>query len=684
MVPSRAALHLAGPLPCAARTRPSPLKRSLPLIPFLAAGLMGIAGCVGEANPDPDPGDGGDLSYQDTDNDGIMDVHEGGSDTDGDGTLDFKDTDSDADGIPDAVEAGDVDPLSFPIDSDSDGMADFRDPDSDNNGVPDLTEAGLNPLEPSDLDTDGLPDYRDPENDGDGIADVLELGAAQPLDSDQDGISDYLDDDSDGDGLLDRDEAMLSPNGTPGDQDADGIFNFRDKDSDADGFTDAQEAGDADPATLPRDTDSDGLPDFLDQDSDGDAILDAQEASHNTDPYLHDTDGDGYSDGGELAANTNPTGASSVPSGLYVVVPQRSITAANFDFKAEIGRADVVFVLDSTGSMGPTLTTLADNFATVVEEISSLIPDAAFGVATFQDYNYPGTGGYPDKPFKLYQQVSTNLGAIQANLSSLKPGGGGDLAEAALEALFQATGGRGFDQDCDLRYDSDTDILPFISAPTDAFQGGVTGSYDPDDLSTGQAGGMGFRRYALPVIVWTTDTDYRDPDKGDDAPDACSSPAGSAVVTAQVNAMGTKLIGVNAGDSPTVTDAMIALGQATHSLADVDNDGAVDPLVFSSKGGAEIVEAVVSGVSALHVSGEFNTVELKVENDPYGFVQSIEPASYAKVRPGMSLHFSLDFFGASPAAQDDQIFKLKLLVVGDEATSLDASDVIIVVPGSVQ
>lgn len=648
----------------------------------LGVAITAVSGCTGERVTTPGDDDDSNVSYADTDQDGIMDVHEGSADTDSDGYQDYRDTDSDGDGIPDAVEAGDADPLSFPIDSDDDGIADFRDSDSDNNGVPDVKEAGLNPASPSDMDGDGIPDYRDTDNDGDGISDTIELGSAQPIDSDNDGVADYLDTDSDGDTVLDKDEAILLPNGRPGDLDQDTIPNFRDRDSDGDGFTDVNEAGDNDPLTPPRDTDSDAIPDYLDLDSDGDAIRDADEQASFTDPYISDSDGDGYSDGGEQAAGSDPTRSTSVPQGLYLVVPQRSQTSADFNFTAEIGRADVLFVLDSTGSMGPTLNTLAYNFSTVVQEVSSRIPDAAFGVVTFQDYNYPGLGSGNDKPFKLYHQITTHLSEVQSVLSGLLPGGGGDLAEAALEALFQSSSGRGFDQNCDGNYDSSSDIAPFVANGKDAFQGSVPGNYDPDDSSTGQLGGVGFRRYALPVIVWTTDTDYRDPDAGMEAPDACSNPAGSELVEAQVNAMGVKLIGVNAGEEEVLTDHMTDLAQATYSLADLDNDGMADPLVFSSQGGGEIVNAIVEGIDALHISGEFNSVTLKVENDPYGFVSAIDPPEYRRVQPGMDLSFNLSLFGASPASTDDQIFKLTLVVVGDEATSLDSQQVIIVVPGS--
>ncbi len=651
------------------------------LIPWALLLIGLLAACVGERDPGGDGREEG-PAYRDSDGDGIVDVHEGPADTDGDGMPDYLDTDSDDDTIPDALEAGDDDPLTFPWDADDDGVPDFQDRDSDNNGIPDEEEVGLDPLAPLDLDGDGIADFRDPDNDGDGLADSLEIGHAMPLDTDGDGLPDYLDTDSDGDTILDQDEARVAPGGIPEDLDQDGIPNFRDLDSDGDGFLDSMEAGDASPETRPRDTDQDGRPDFVDLDADGDGISDGDEPGLGTDPFLHDTDGDGYGDGGEVAAHADPLDAASTPQGLYLEVPERSSTSATFTFNAAIVRADVVFLLDSTGSMGPTLNALADDFATVASEVSARIPDAAFGVVTFQDYNQVGMGGNGDKPFRLIQQVTTDQGKVQDALSSLYPGGGGDLPEATLEALYQAATGVGFDQDCDGWYDSATDVPPFLSASDDIFQGNAPAAYDPSDPSTGLIGGTGVRRYALPVFVYTTDAPLRDPDAGYPAAGACDNAARLQWVIDAMEAMGGKLIGVNAGDMAEVTDDMINLADRTGSLADIDGDGVTEPLVFSSQGGGEIVETVVAGIDAFYQTGEFQRVELAIESDTWGFVTDIDPPAYSKVQPGDTLTFTLTLFGASPAAADDTFYHLDLVVLGDGATRLDEQQILIVVPGA--
>lgn len=105
---------------------------------------------------------------EDTDGDTITDSQEDSSralDTDNDGTADYLDDDSDNDGIPDAVEAGDTNPITPPFDTDGDGTPDFRDPDSDDDGLGDFEES-MGPTDPTKADTDG-----------DGVTDLVEVAA---------------------------------------------------------------------------------------------------------------------------------------------------------------------------------------------------------------------------------------------------------------------------------------------------------------------------------------------------------------------------------------------------------------------------------------------------------------------------------------------------------------------------
>lgn len=638
------------------------------------------------------------FSWIDTDGDTILDVHEGFSaepgtdedgnpiegevDTDGDGDPDHNDPDSDGDGIADRVEAGDLDPLTLPFDSDSDGIGDWRDLDSDDNCIGDADEGG------DDLDGDGVPDFADLDDDGDGIKDSWEIGdECAAVDSDGDGTPDYQDLDSDGDGIGDVWEAGTSTwQDEPRDTDGDGVYDYLDDDSDGDGFSDAEEGGVSNPGTEPQDTDGDGIYDFYDFDSDGDGLSDAAERDvYGTDPYSADTDGDGFSDGAEAAAGTNPRDANDIIEGLYVTVGERDSVEEIFDFTLNIQMGDIAFLLDTTGSMYSTKDAMASEFSNIVSQLNSRIPDAEYGVATYDDYAYGGYGSsaYGDKPFELRQQITSDVSRVQSVLSSIPLHGGSDGPESGMEALYQGLTGVGYDQNCNGSYQSTTDVKPFISGGGDPF-GGSGGQFQTSGSGGGDVGGYGFRAYSLPVIVYATDNYLRDPDSGYGSPGGCPGDAGKSDVIAAAGDIGAYLVGIGTQSSLPISQ-MNQLSSATGSLADTDGDGAADDrLVFQWSGSSSSLRTtIVNAIEDLISSVKFSTVELVV-NDPYGFVTSVDPATYSLSGAvnGQRIQFTLDFRGVVAASDEDQVYTLTLDVVGDGSILLDTLDIYVLVPGT--
>jgi hypothetical protein len=629
------------------------------------------------------------IEYVDSDGDTIVDLHEGyvdettaedgvtSADTDEDGTPDYLDEDSDGDGVSDADEAGDTDPLTLPWDTDGDGEKDFHDLDADGNCISDEDEPD------EDLDDDGLKSFSDLDDDGDGISDYYEIGADCALpDSDGDGTADYLDEDADGDGVADIYEAGTSAfEDAPRDTDNDGVPDYLDSDSDGDGFTDSTEAGRD--TEEPRDTDGDGSYDFADSDSDGDGISDAEEAAAGYDPYDNDSDGDGFTDGAEVAAGTNPMDETSVISGLYVTVPERQSIEETFNFELSVQMGDVAFLLDTTCSMSTTLSGVSGEFSRIVSELATTLPDAQYGVASFDDYYFSSYGSNGDKPFELVQQVTSNTAAVQSALTGLRIHSGNDGPESGMEALYQGLSGVGYDQNCDGRYTSNTDVKPFAANASDPFGGG--GGQFSNGSGTGTVGGFGFRDYSLPIIVYAIDNFLRDPDDGYGSPRGCPGDAGSGEVVTAANDIGALLIGIAVGGSTPVAQ-MNTLATRTNSLADTDGDGAADDkLVFTWTGSSTtlrttIVNAIADAVSSV----QFDNVSLLVAGDEHGFVSDIEPASYAMSGSpdGESVEFTLNFRGAVAAQAEDQIFLVTLNVVGDGTVLLDTLDIYVVVPGS--
>jgi hypothetical protein len=667
--------------------------------------LLGVAsaiflGACSDAEDAKGGGAGGsdtalDYSYDDADEDTIIDFHDGlEADDDGDGTLNYLDEDSDNDTIKDRLEAGDGDPLTLPRDSDGDGVQDYLDLDSDNNCISDLDEKLPTGDGPSDTDGDGIRDYADMDNDGDGILDVDEIGeGCAGLDTDDDGVQDYMDVDSDNDGIYDVYEAGNSEFDTePADTDGDGVPDYLDSDSDGDGISDTSEGGISEEGGEPRDTDGDGIYDFADTDSDGDSLSDADENSvWNTDPYDPDTDGDGYSDGGEVAAGTDPLDAGSVVDGVYVEVPERTNIEELFNFTLEIQLGDVAFLIDTTGSMGSTANAMAGEFTAIVSSLSTTIPDAQYGVGTYDDYACCGYGydSSGDKPFIMRQQITDDVSTVNNVLNNeVELHFGGDGPESSMEAIYQGASGEGYDMNCDGSYDSGADVQPFISSTTDPFNGGGGQHYSSSGSGGGLNGGFGFRDYALPVIVFATDYDLRDPDAGYPSPGGCPLDAGQSDVVAALSDLGGYVIGIQANNyTSTPYTQMVQLADASGSYADTDGDGSSDdPLAFQWTGSSSTFRTTItSAIEDLVSSIKFEKVSLEVDGDEWGFVTGIDPEYFTDIDPSggsQELDFVLEFRGVVAATTEDQLFRLTLTVIGDDTVLLDTKDIIVLVPGS--
>jgi von Willebrand factor type A domain len=97
-------------------------------------------------------------------------------------------------------------------------------------------------------------------------------------------------------------------------------------------------------------------------------------------------------------------------------------------------RADVLFVMDTTGSMSSEIGTVETAFAGTVSALSAL-GTVATGAAQFKDRT---NDGYDAFDYQLTQDITTNSALTQSALSSYFASGGGDTPEQGLYALDQA------------------------------------------------------------------------------------------------------------------------------------------------------------------------------------------------------------------------------------------------------
>lgn len=514
----------------------------------------------------------------DPDGDGIASSVEGRGDSDRDDVPDAMDPDSDNDGIPDAFEAnagaprGCLDPLR---DSDNDGTPDTADTDANGDSLRDADQvapslvqytgeapaAGCLSLDdpgvqrravngwacaPWDTDRDGVPDYADLDADGDRIANAVEIsGAAEAPDTDDDGIPDWRDIDSDGDGVPDLNEGSA-------DLDGDGVANFRDLDSDGDGDKtgrggDSQEAGDADPTTPPAECAleldararelgnprPDGVPDYLDNDSDNDGLSDNEEDLLGTGRCDPDSDDDGVIDSIESAWCADQvllgcaTDARRRPpeDALYLLLPwQGAPVRREVEFVASLRAADVLMLVDSTASMGPTLRAMQSSLGALrgglVERLTARLPDTWLGLNHYEDFPvspygassdrvlHPFCAGPPGTPGCMSGQGITLQPALRvsdlaATAGAIRLGEGGDPADSQIEALYQSITGEGL-------------FTPSEPRGCVEQRGGAPCWVPPAQCPAGTRGGACFRASALPVVMLFTDGEFHQgaPDPG--------------------------------------------------------------------------------------------------------------------------------------------------------------------------
>lgn len=89
---------------------------------------------------------------------------------------------------------------------------------------------------------------------------------------------------------------------------------------------------------------------------------------------------------------------------------------------------DVVFVIDSTGSMGWVIDEVGARVVDIVDAVRLLVPVSRFGVVVYRDQ------GDPDYVTRL-QPLTYSLNKLTGFLGSVTGEGGGDVAEAVTEGL---------------------------------------------------------------------------------------------------------------------------------------------------------------------------------------------------------------------------------------------------------
>lgn len=353
------------------------------------------------------------------------------------------------------------------------------------------------------------------------------------------------------------------------------------------------------------------------------------------------------------------------------------------EVEGEVGRLDVFFSVDTTGSFGGEIDNLQSELRTfIVPELRARVDDVAFGVGRFEDFPSPPFGDVGDRPFALGAAITTDEARVASAVAALDQplGNGGDVPESGAEALYQIATGVGY-----------PGYIPAYSGR--AARGG------------GTLGGVGFREDALRVVVHVTDAPTHEPA---DYEESFPGTRSRAEAMEALEALGVRTLGIASSAAARADLEALAIG--TGAVVDpiggecrtgVDGrtraprDG-VCPLVFDVRpDGSGLAVATVDAIADLLSTVRYAEVWGETD-DALGFVRSIEaldaepppgvdaparadrrPAgdaiddTFLDVGPGTRLRFRAHLRNETiPPADYDQIFNLVLEVVGDGVTLL--------------
>ena len=354
------------------------------------------------------------------------------------------------------------------------------------------------------------------------------------------------------------------------------------------------------------------------------------------------------------------------PTSRCIEVPEGERRDVTLRYRYELVAADVLLLVDETGSMGSIISSLESQILTdILPGLRAEITDLEVAVAGFRDFPVGSYGDSGDTPFSLYQQATSSSATVDSAVSALYARGGNDTPESQVEALYQVATGAG--------------IGPWVAAQS-----------CPGE----RLGYACFRREATPIVLLFTDAPFHNGPTGTNTYSGVSpTPHTYRQAADALAAIGGRVMGFDAGSGGADAD----LRQIAIDSGAVRSDGT--PLVFdvssTTRLGAEVVDAVRTMASDSPMDIDL-VVEEVTGSGGAALVASIaavsaSPASGATrradrfdhVHPGTEVTFVVTLDNRSfPSSGPGREFVLRLVLRGDGVTRLLEEEVRVVVPGS--
>ena len=394
--------------------------------------------------------------------------------------------------------------------------------------------------------------------------------------------------------------------------------------------------------------------------------------------YVDDTGNNGPIDTGVRDAGVDAPLQDVGPDGPCIEVPfDGGPVDLALTVEAEVGRADVLFLIDRTASMGEEIDRIREQLRDqLAPSIRTAIPDSQLGVATFADFGQePYGSSREDTPFELRLPMTDELSRVQAAVNAIELNDGRDIPESQVEALYQLMTGEGFPGH----------VPPSAGCPM------------------GGSGYACFRRDALPVVLLFTDAAFHNGPGGDNPYVGISPPPHTyAQARTALNARGAVVIGFDSGDGAPREHLRI-VAEDTGATSDGE------PLVYDIGGlgqrlGTSVISAIetFAGTVVQDIDAIISDPDPRDGIDVLAFIEGVFPVSaspmsgvdsidregraFRGARAGTALNWQLvlrnDAFVPGPEPQTFRVEVIFRGIRGDSTRRLQSIIVTIVVPGA--
>ena len=362
-----------------------------------------------------------------------------------------------------------------------------------------------------------------------------------------------------------------------------------------------------------------------------------------------------------------------LPDVCIELPPDEPPAFVDVQFLARIATADVLFLVDVTGSMNDEIDQIRGTLRdTLVPELARAIPDIHFSVAEFADFPISPYGDESqDTPFAIRQTSTANIDAVQRAVDRLQTRSGSDIPESHVEALYQTATGQGIGR-----------WVPPRSCPADT------------------VGYPCFRANGSRIVLLFSDASMHNGPDGSqpyDAPRISPPPADYEQALGALRDIGAKVLGLYSGNAMD-EGALLDLERVARDTGAVTASGSPIVLDIGFRGERldtgviesvrQVVEEVPIDIDAFvedYLADDLNALEFVTGIQTTGAAPPSGATDlgdrYAAVRPGTRVGFRVALANERiERGPEPLVYYLTIVLQGDGVTRLSETTVQVVIP----